>query len=132
MIKALGPCDSSDEVDSVGVLESDLYMSGMHGGHGTVKSSFKRCLFLKHVGTAEVVDALVATFQDRPSPLCYLHILQVGGTVSDVAADETAFGCRTGRLPALLLESGLVKKMGLRQKELPPGGCTTPPRLCYP
>jgi hypothetical protein len=41
-----------------------------------------------------VADILVAAFETRPSPLCYLHLLQGGGAVGDVAADATAFGCR--------------------------------------
>ncbi|RHZ45042.1 uncharacterized protein CDV56_103786 [Aspergillus thermomutatus] len=41
-----------------------------------------------------VADILVAAVETHPSPLCYLHLLQGGGAVSDVAADATAFGCR--------------------------------------
>ena len=41
----LGPEDNSKTVDGVGVFETEMYMSGMHGGHGGGKtSSFKRCL----------------------------------------------------------------------------------------
>ena len=81
--------------DGVSVFETEMYMSGMHGGHGGGKtSSFKRCLFLTRIGEAKVADRLVAAIESRPSPLCYLHLLQGGGAVSDVAADATAFGCR--------------------------------------
>ena len=41
-------------VDGVSLFEIEMYMSEMHGGHGGGKtSSFKRCLFLKHIGEAE-------------------------------------------------------------------------------
>ncbi len=90
-----GPEDDFKVVDGVGLFETEMYMSGMHGGHGSSKtSSFKRCLFLKHIGAVKVADRLVAAIQTRPSPFCYLHLLQGGGAVSDVAADATAFGCR--------------------------------------
>ena len=82
-------------VDSVGLFETEMYMFGMHSGHGNGKtSSFKRCLFLNHIGEVNVADSLVAAVKNRPSPLCYLHLLQGGGAVGDVAADATAFGCR--------------------------------------
>ncbi|KAI1100519.1 hypothetical protein F4804DRAFT_44359 [Jackrogersella minutella] len=82
-------------VDAVGLFETEMYISGMHGGHGGGKtSSFKRCLFLKDIGEGIVADTLVAAVHDRPSPLCYIHLLQGGGAVGDVAACATAFGCR--------------------------------------
>ncbi|NKB16270.1 MAG: hypothetical protein HC774_04350 [Sphingomonadales bacterium] len=90
-----GPEDDFKAVDAVGLFETEMYVSGMHGGHGGGKtSSFKRCLFLKRVGAMNVADCLVAAVETRPSPLCYLHLLQGGGAVGDVAADATAFGCR--------------------------------------
>ena len=82
-------------VDGVGLFETEIYVSGMHGGHGKGKtSSFKRCLFLNRIGEANVADRLVAAVKTRPSPLCYLHLLHGGGAVGDVAVDATAFGCR--------------------------------------
>lgn len=67
----------------------------MHGGHGGGKtSSFKRCLFLKNIGESDVANTLVAAVENRPTPLCYLHLLQGGGAAGDVAANATAFGCR--------------------------------------
>ncbi|KAK0708676.1 phosphoribosyl transferase domain protein [Lasiosphaeris hirsuta] len=94
--KVFGPEDSSATVDGVGVFESEMYMSGMHGGHGGGKTSaFKRCLFLKNIGSAAMVGKLLEAVETRPSPLCYLHLLHGGGgAVSDVAGDATAFGCR--------------------------------------
>ncbi|KAI3394257.1 hypothetical protein diail_2960 [Diaporthe ilicicola] len=84
-----------ETVDGVGLFDAEMYISGMHGGHsGDKTSSFKRCLFLQHIGEAQVTSRLVAAVESRPSPLCYLHLLQGGGAVSDVAADATAFGCR--------------------------------------
>lgn len=94
----LGPEDSFKAVDGVGLFEAEMYISGMHSGHGghggRRTSSFKRCLFLKRIGSLNVADILVAAVETRPSPLCYLHLLQGGGAVGDVAADATAFGCR--------------------------------------
>ncbi|RSL77008.1 hypothetical protein CEP52_017749, partial [Fusarium oligoseptatum] len=67
----------------------------MHGGHGGGKtSSFKRCLFLKHIEAVNVAKILVAAIETRPSQLCYLHLLPGGGAVGDVPNDATAFGCR--------------------------------------
>lgn len=95
MLTFLGPEHSHEAVDGVGLFETELYLSGMHGGHGGGKtSSFKRCVFLKHIGAYRVVDVLVAAVETRPSPLCYLHLLHGGGAACDVAADATAFGCR--------------------------------------
>ncbi|RBQ68331.1 hypothetical protein FVER14953_13991 [Fusarium verticillioides] len=92
---ALGPEDNLKTVDGVGLFETEMYISGMHGGHGGGKtSSFKRCLFLKHIGAADIANILVAAIETRPSPLCYLHLLQGGGAVSGVADHATAFGCR--------------------------------------
>jgi len=91
----LGPEDNFKAVDSIGLFDTEMYMSGMHGGHsGGKTSSFKRCLFLKRIGAVNVAEILVAAVETRPSPLCYLHLLQGGGAVGDVAADTTAFGCR--------------------------------------
>lgn len=68
---------------------------GMHGGHGSGKtSSFKRCLFLKHIGAVNVANVLISAVENRPSPLCYLHMLQGGAAVGEIAADTTAFCCR--------------------------------------
>jgi hypothetical protein len=91
----LGPEDSLKVVDSVRIFDTKMYISRMHGGHSSGKtSSFKRCLFLNHIGTVDVSAILVAAFETRPSPLCYLHLLQGGGAVGDVVANATAFGCR--------------------------------------
>ncbi|KAH8822027.1 phosphoribosyl transferase domain protein [Xylogone sp. PMI_703] len=91
----LGPENNFKIVDSVGLFDSEMYMSGMHGGHGGGKtSSFKRCLFLKRIGAVDVADILLMAIETRPSPLCYFHLLHGGGAVGDVAADATAFGCR--------------------------------------
>jgi hypothetical protein len=34
-----------------------------------------------------------AALETRASPLCYLHVVQGGGAISDKAHDATAFGC---------------------------------------
>jgi len=91
----LGPASNFKAVDGVGLFEAELYMSGMHGGHGGSKtSSFKRCLFLKRIGESNITDILVTAIETRPTELCYLHLLQGGGAVRDVAVNATAFGCR--------------------------------------
>ncbi|KAJ4217475.1 hypothetical protein NW759_008781 [Fusarium solani] len=74
---------------------SEMYMSKIHGGHGGGKtSSFKRCIFLKDIGDVKTADILVDVVKNRPSPLCYLHLLHGGEAVPDVAETATAFGCR--------------------------------------
>ncbi|KAL7937880.1 hypothetical protein V8C35DRAFT_135400 [Trichoderma chlorosporum] len=91
----LGPKSSSKVVDGVGLFAAEMYMSEMHGGHGGGKtSSFKRCLFLKNIGAADVASILIAAVESRPTALSYLHLLQGGGAVADVVPDDTAFGCR--------------------------------------
>ena len=95
LTRILGPGGPSKIVDSVGLFQAEMYMSGMHGGHAGGKTlSFKRCLFLEHISSAEVALALVAAVKSRPSPLCYLHLLHGGAVISEVAAGDTAFGCR--------------------------------------
>ncbi|KND88035.1 Adenine phosphoribosyltransferase [Tolypocladium ophioglossoides CBS 100239] len=93
--RILGPEDDSKTVDGVALFETEMYMSKMHNGHGGGKtSSFKRCLFLKSIGEVNVANILVAAVEARPSPLCYLHLLQGGGAVAEAAEEATAFGCR--------------------------------------
>ncbi|KAL5400602.1 hypothetical protein PMIN03_012239 [Paraphaeosphaeria minitans] len=88
-----GPSDNDQIVDGVGLFETELYVSKLHGGHGGGKTSaFKRCVFLNNIG--EVSSLLVAAMEACPTPLCYVHLLHGGGAVGDVAADATAFGCR--------------------------------------
>lgn len=90
-----GPEHSFKAVDGVGLYDTEMYICGMHGGHGGGKtSSFKRCVFLKDIGEKRVTDVLVTAIETCPSQLCYLHLLQGGGAVSDVPVDATAFGCR--------------------------------------
>ncbi|KAK5734698.1 hypothetical protein LTR17_008776 [Elasticomyces elasticus] len=91
----MGQEKRSVRVDGVGLFDTEMYMSVMHGGHGGGKTSaFKRCIFLKHIGSPGIVDILVAAMETRPSPFCYFHLLHGGGAVSDAADVSTAFGCR--------------------------------------
>lgn len=95
MRRILGPEDEARIVDTVGLFETEMYMSKMHGGHGGSKiSAFKRCVFLEHIGAVSIADILMAAIKARPSPLRYLHLLHGGGAVDDIADDATAFGCR--------------------------------------
>lgn len=91
----LGFEKSFKAVDNIGLFETDMYMSEMHGKHGGNKtSSFKRCIFLKDIGCSPVVDLLIKAMKTRPTSLCYLHLLHGGGAVRNVAADANAFGYR--------------------------------------
>ncbi|KAK5168331.1 uncharacterized protein LTR77_006900 [Saxophila tyrrhenica] len=91
----LGPEASSKTVDGVALFDTEMYMSAMHGGHGGGKtSSFKRCVFLKDIGSAGLTDKLLSAIESRPTPRCYLHLLHGGGAVRDIAPEATAFGCR--------------------------------------
>ncbi|KAL7921339.1 hypothetical protein ACQKWADRAFT_296196 [Trichoderma austrokoningii] len=93
--EVLGPQKGFKVVDSVGIFDTEMYMSGMHGGHGGGKtSSFKRCLFIKDIGAADVANVLIAAMEARPSELSYLHLIHGGGAVANVVIDATAFGCR--------------------------------------
>ncbi|KAK3997993.1 hypothetical protein QBC44DRAFT_314749 [Cladorrhinum sp. PSN332] len=93
VLKALGPESKLKVMDSVDLFEADMYMSGMHGGHGGSKTSaFKRCVFLKQLN--EVSESLMTALNNRPTPLCYLHLLHGGGAVQDVPSRATAFGAR--------------------------------------
>ncbi|KAL7649215.1 hypothetical protein ACMYSQ_012326 [Aspergillus niger] len=91
----LGPGDDCRSVDGMSLFDAEMYMSRMHGGHGGNKTSaFKRCLFLKGIGAVDITDRLLAAIRNRPTPLCYLHLLQGGGAITDVGAEATAFSCR--------------------------------------
>jgi adenine phosphoribosyltransferase/phosphomevalonate kinase len=91
----VGSLDKSEVVDGTGLFETEMYISGMHGGHGGGKtSSFKRCIFLKDIGSATVATRLLASMESSPSELCYLHLLQGGGAIRDIDSKDTAFGCR--------------------------------------
>jgi hypothetical protein len=97
--------DDFKVVDGVSLFETEMYISGMHGGHsGGKTSSFKQCLFLKRIREANVAGRLVAAIETRPSPLCYLHLLQGGGAVGNVAANATAFGCRDWDFACVITE----------------------------
>ena len=129
----LGPDDSSRVVNGVGLFETEMYISGMHGGHGGGKtSSFKRCIFLKTIGTVSVIDVLVTAIHARASHLCYVHLLQDGGAVADVAVDATAFGCRDWDLPASYLVSGAVTKTEQKQLEMLCSGFIKSLGICCP
>ncbi|KAM3553728.1 hypothetical protein ARSEF4850_006785, partial [Beauveria asiatica] len=95
MTAFLGPENSRKTVDAIGLYDTEMYISCMHGGHGGGKtSSFKRCIFLDGIGSLAVAGLLISAVEDRPSPQCYLHLLHGGGAISQVAATASAFGCR--------------------------------------
>ncbi|KAJ5096687.1 phosphoribosyl transferase domain protein [Penicillium angulare] len=91
----LGPTVSIETVDSLQIFDIEMYMSTIGGGHKKGKtSSFKRCVFLRKFHTSAACEALVSGVQNRPTPLCYVHLVQGGGAVQDLAPSATAFGCR--------------------------------------
>ncbi|KAJ5185827.1 hypothetical protein N7491_006303 [Penicillium cf. griseofulvum] len=95
ILKVLGLEDDYSMVDSIGLFEAEMYISRLHGGHGRSKtSSFKRCVFLKNIGALNIANIVVTAIETRATPLSYLHFLQGGGAVHDVAPNATAFGCR--------------------------------------
>lgn len=90
-----GPPTDNKIVNSVGLFDTEMYISSLHGGHaGGKTSSFKRCVFLQGIGSFHIAKLLTSAIQTRPSTFCYLHLLHGGGAVSDVEPDATAFGCR--------------------------------------
>jgi len=93
-LTVMGREEGHEVVDGVGLFDKELYVSGMHGGHGGGKtSSFKRCLFLDDIGV-NLADPLAQAMERRPSSLCYIHFLQGGGAIGDTEAKASAFGCR--------------------------------------
>lgn len=99
------PGDDFKIVDDVDLFEADMYVFGMHGEHDDDKIfSFKRCLFLKGIEEANVVDRLIAAVETRLSPLCYLHLLQGGEAIDDVAIDVTAFNCQDWNFVCVIID----------------------------
>jgi hypothetical protein len=91
----IGQEKSSKIVDAVGLFDTEMYMSAIHGGHGGGKPcSFKRCVFLEDSAMTDAISVLIAAIQDRPSSLCYFHLLHGGRAIGDIAPDATDFGCR--------------------------------------
>lgn len=81
--------------NDTGIFQRDMYVSTMHGGHGGGKTySFKRCIFLKHIGDAATTAHLMAALRKRPTDFCYLHLLHGGGMIGEVEHIAIAFGCR--------------------------------------
>ncbi|PTD06451.1 Adenine phosphoribosyltransferase [Fusarium culmorum] len=94
-IQVIGESGSTKTVDAVGLFDTEMYMSLMHGGHGGGKtSSFKRCVFLKDFEQTNITNILLTAINSRPSAMCYFHLLHGGWPVQEVASDGTAFGCR--------------------------------------
>ncbi|RGP67009.1 phosphoribosyl transferase domain [Fusarium longipes] len=95
-IQILGEHSHEQLVDAVGLFDTEMYISRMHGGHsGGKTSAFKRCVFIKDIDRAEIANTLLRALERRPSPLCYFHFLHGGGSVEDVSSHAAAFGCRS-------------------------------------
>lgn len=72
-----------------------MYMSTISGGHKKGKTSlFKRCVFLRKYYTNATSKILISAIQYRPTPLYYVHLVQGGGAVQDLAPSATTFGYR--------------------------------------
>ncbi|KAH7174664.1 uncharacterized protein B0J16DRAFT_375471 [Fusarium flagelliforme] len=92
---ALGQPEDTRLVNAVELFDTEMYVSGMHGGHGGGKTnSFKRCVFVKNIEKNNIIDILTTALNGRPSSMCYFHLLQGAGEVEALASDATAFGCR--------------------------------------
>lgn len=90
-----GPEVQPKAVDGVGLFNAETHMYGMRGEHGGGETSlFEWCIFLEHIGEADIASRLVAAVKSRPTPFCYLHLLQGSGAVGDGPSDGTVFGCR--------------------------------------
>jgi hypothetical protein len=99
-----GPEKSFKSVDSIGLFDTGMYMSGQLVPLPSEKtSSFKRCGFLKDIGNNKRVrSALFMAIGRRPSQRCYLHLLHGSGVVTDMRPTETAFGCRDWDFPCVV------------------------------
>ncbi|KAK6217816.1 hypothetical protein LQW54_003104 [Pestalotiopsis sp. IQ-011] len=94
-VNNLLPAERVDVVDTVGLFDTEMSVHDMHGKNsGGKTSAFKRCAFLKDIGAPRMANILINAVQYRPSPLCYIHMVQGGGAIGDVAPGSTAFGCR--------------------------------------
>jgi hypothetical protein len=90
-----GPSNGPKVMDGIELFDADMYMSRIPGGHGGgLTSSFKRCVFLKQIAEPAVASLLVEAMRTHTSPFSYIHLLQGGVAVADVADDATAFCCR--------------------------------------
>ncbi|KAI4601820.1 hypothetical protein KJ359_010684 [Pestalotiopsis sp. 9143b] len=94
-VNSLLPAERVDVVDTVGLFDSEMSIHDMHGKNsGGKTSTFKRCAFLEGIGAPRMANILISAIESRPSPLCYIHLVQGGGAIGDVAPRSTAFGCR--------------------------------------
>lgn len=72
----LGPECNLKVVDGVGLFNTEMYMSGIYGGHGGGKTLlFKRCLFLKDIRAVNIAEILVAAVESYSTVLCYFYLL---------------------------------------------------------
>ncbi|OAQ67664.2 phosphoribosyl transferase domain-containing protein [Pochonia chlamydosporia 170] len=93
-VTELEPDEDVKGLDGVEVFEHEMCVVRLRGGYGSKTSSFKRCIFLKYVGSPHISTHLITALKTRPTPMCYLQLRHVGGAVKAVSAGATAFGCR--------------------------------------
>lgn len=94
-VNSLPRAERVDIVDTVGLFDTEMSIHDMHGENTSGKTSaFKRCAFLEGIGATRMANILINAIRSRPSPLCYIHLVQGGGAIRDIAPGSTAFGCR--------------------------------------
>lgn len=92
-------------MNDIDLFKIDMYIFKMHDEHDHAKIfSFKRCLFLKDIEEANVVDCLIAIVETHFSSRCYLHLLQDDEVINDVAIDVTAFDCRDWDFACVIID----------------------------
>ena len=71
-----GPEDNLKTVDSIGLFDTKIYISGIYSRHSRDKtSSFKQYLFLKYIRIVNIANILVEVIETCSLPLCYFHLL---------------------------------------------------------
>lgn len=94
-VNSLPRAERVDIVDTVGLFNTEMSIYDMHGENsGGKTSAFKRCAFLEGIGATRMANILINAIRSSPSPLCYIHLVQGGGAIRDIAPGSTAFGCR--------------------------------------
>lgn len=89
-LRAFGP-PSLDTLAAVPYKTIQTLLESM--GYGPGQHHYWKSSFLKELSD-NAIDAIVATFQPAPTPLCLVSIEHVGGAINRVAPTDTAFSHR--------------------------------------
>ena len=82
-----------------------MYLFEMQDEHDDDKIfSFIRCLFLKRIDQANVVDRLITIVEIHFSSFCYFHLLQNDEAIDDVAFDVIVFDCRNWNFVCVIID----------------------------